>query len=140
MSLGQPAFKRRPIAFKVADRGDATQIEALLSRGRLQHRVERSFVVAVDLNLGEHREVRVILRGGELENLLVRARFLCTELVARKGEDGDVGISVKRTQTCVLRREASSARYVDDQTCLAAELVERHGLAGDRRHFEIMEG
>jgi len=46
---------------------------------------------------------------------------------------------VERTQTCVLRREASSARNVDDEQYLVAELVELDLVAGDALHLEIMD-
>jgi hypothetical protein len=89
----------------------------------------------------EHRERRTVLRRGEFEDLLVGSGFLVGELVARKGEDGDVVVViVERTQTCVLRREASKAGDVDDQADLSAELVEGDLLAGDRGHLEIVEG
>jgi hypothetical protein len=88
----------------------------------------------------EHRERHPELRGGEFEDLGVGTRFLPCELVARKSEDGDVGVVVvERTQTCVLGREASSAGDVDDQTELAPELLERDLVAGDRGHLELVE-
>jgi hypothetical protein len=66
---------------------------------------------------------------------------LASELVAGEGKDGHVVVVVvERTQTCVLRREASSARDVDDQADLAPELIEGDLLPGDRGHFELVEG
>jgi hypothetical protein len=107
----------------------------------LEPLVERFSAVAVHLDLVEHRERHAELRRGELEDLLVRSGLLSCELVAGKSEDGDVVVVVmKRTQTCVLRREASSAGDVDDQADLPAELVEGDLLAGDRGHLEIVEG
>lgn len=46
---------------------------------------------------------------------------------------------MQRTQTCVLGGEASTAGDVDHQADLALELAERHLLAGDGRHGEVME-
>jgi hypothetical protein len=74
----------------------------------------------------------VKLRGREFEDLGVGAGLLVRELVARESEHDDVVVViVKRTQTCVLRREASSAGDVDDQCKVALELVEVHLFAGD---------
>jgi hypothetical protein len=88
----------------------------------------------------EHRERDAELRGGEFEDLGIRSGFLPTELIAREAEDGNIVVVVmERTQTCVLRREASSARDVDDQTELVPELVERDRVAGDRDHLEVVE-
>jgi hypothetical protein len=50
---------------------------------------------------------------------------LLGELVTRETQNGQpLGVVVKRTQTCVLRREASIAGDVDDQTDLILELIE----------------
>ena len=106
----------------------------------LEPLVQRGGAVAVDLELAEHRERDVVLGRCELEDLCIGARFLGAELVAREAEHGDVVVVfMKRTQTCVLRREASSAGDVDDQTDLALELIERHLVAGDRGHLELVE-
>ena len=62
-------------------------------------------------------------------------------MIAREREDGDiVVVVVERTQTCVLRCEASSARDVDDHAELAAKLLEGHLVTGDRGHLELVEG
>ena len=93
--------------------------------------VEIASTVAVDLDLGEHREVGVVLRRGELENFSVGSGLLAAKLVTRKGQNGkSLGgvVSLKRTQTCVLRRKASSAGDVDDQTNLPAERLQRDGF------------
>jgi hypothetical protein len=46
---------------------------------------------------------------------------------------------VERTQTCVLRSQASSACDIDDEQDLIAELVEVDLLAGDARHLEFID-
>ena len=75
------------------------------------------------------------------EDLLVGSGLLGPELIAREPEDGDViVVFMKRTQTCVLRREASSAGDVDDQADLVLEPIERHLVACDRGHLEVVEG
>jgi hypothetical protein len=109
---------------------------------RAQPAVERGCVVAVDVDLGEHWEIDVVLGGRELEDLCVRARLLAGELVTGEGEDVEPLVAelfLKRTQTCVLRRKASSARYVDDQADLVLKLGEGHLVPGDRLHLEICE-
>jgi hypothetical protein len=65
---------------------------------------------------------------------------LCPELVARKPEYLNVvELMMQRTQTCVLRGEASSAGDVDNDEHLIAELVEVDLFAGDARHVEIVD-
>ena len=119
--------------------GDVSGL-AFARLGVLEHLIEGSGAVAVHFDLREHGEAHIELRGCEFEDLSVGAGLLVRELVARKSEHDDVVVViVKRTQTCVLRREASSAGDVDDQRKVALELAEAHLFAGDGRHFEIME-
>ena len=104
--------------------------------------VERSGTIAVDLDLGEHREGHAVLRRGELEDLLVGVRFLVRELVAWEGEDGEVVVNVEiveRTQTCVLVGEASISGDVDHEADLALVVGESDRVAGDRSHLELVE-
>jgi hypothetical protein len=120
--------------------GDLGAVAVAGLRLGLEPLVERCGAVTVDVDLVEHRERDAELRRGEFEDLGVRSGFLPTELVAREAEDGNIVVVVmERTQTCVLRREASSARDVDDQTELVPELLERHRVAGDRDHLEVVE-
>jgi hypothetical protein len=99
-------------------------------------------VIAVDLDLGEHREARAVLGGGELEDLLIGAGFLRAELVAGEGEDGEavrtVGL-VERTQTCVLAGEASIAGDIDDEDDLVGVVGKAHLLARDGPHGEVVQ-
>ncbi len=107
----------------------------------LEHLVQRGGTVAVDLDLGEHREVDVELRSDELEDLFLGAGLLGAELVTREAEDLEpVVVVVDRTQTCVLGGEASTAGDVDDEEDLVAELVEVDLLTADPRHLEVMDG
>jgi hypothetical protein len=106
----------------------------------LEERVERSFVVPVDIDLREHREVHVEFRLRELEDFGIGAGLLIGELVARNAEDDEVVIViVERTQTCVLRREASSACDVDDEDELAVVVSEVDLVARDGRHVDVVE-
>jgi hypothetical protein len=65
---------------------------------------------------------------------------LSAELVAWKREDlkalGVVFV-MKRTQTCVLRRKASSTRNVNDQAHLIFVGVKRDRFTRDRFHTEV---
>ena len=78
--------------------------------------VELGGAVTVDNNLGEHWEVDIEILRDEGPDLSGRSRLLAAELVARESQNLDaVLVMMKRTQTCVLRREASSGRDVDDE-------------------------
>ena len=46
---------------------------------------------------------------------------------------------MKRTQTCVLRGQPSSARNIDDQRGLTGELAEGNCVTFERVHGEFME-
>ena len=108
---------------------------------RPQPRVQLAGSVAVDLDLGEHRERGVVLAGRELENLGVSAGLLCAELIAGKRQDGEAlgrVVFVEGTQTCVLRCEASKTRDVDDETDRVSVAAEIDGFARDRRHREVI--
>ena len=118
--------------------GDVGSITLL----RLQPGVQLACAITVDLDLGEHRKCGVVLRRGELEDLGIGAGLLQTELVTREPENDETGclvVFVERTQTCVLRREASIAGEVDDEADLAAVFVEAHRLPRDRRHGDVVE-
>ena len=111
---------------------------ALLS---LQPPVEIACTVTVDIDLGEQWEIDGVLAGRELEDLGVSAGFLGAELVARESQDREAlrrVVFVERTQTCVLRRQASSAGDVDDQTDRVSVVDEINGLTRDRRHRDVI--
>lgn len=66
---------------------------------------------------------------------------MLAELVARERKDAEAGGSVlfvKRTQTCVLGRQPSEARNVDDETDGASVATEVDVFAGDRLHGEVV--
>jgi hypothetical protein len=90
----------------------------------------------------EHREGDVIGGGGELEDLGVGAGFLPGELVAREPENAEtlrLVVLMERTQTCVLRGEASSAGDVDDEQYLVTEIPEFDIVTDDRLHGQVVE-
>ena len=75
-------------------------------------------------------------------HLGIGAGLLGAELVTGEGENGEalvLVVFVKRTQTCVLRREASFAGDVDDQADLISIRGEAHVLAGDGLHLEVVQ-
>ena len=91
----------------------------------LEPLVQLGSVVAVHVDLGEHREIDVVVVGDEGTDFFGGARLLLAELVAREAEDTDpVVVMMKRTQTCVLRRDASSGGDVDDEAGLIGEVRE----------------
>ena len=100
--------------------------------------VEVVGIVAIDVDFGEHREGDVVLRFGEFGDFCVGAGLLSAELVTRESEDGyAIGCFMKRTQTCVLRREASSGCDVNDQANLTGVRRECHCFARYGRHGEV---
>jgi hypothetical protein len=102
--------------------------------------VEIAGIVAVDFDFVEHREGYVVLRFHEFGDLFIGAGLLGPKLVTRESEDGyAIGCFMKRTQTCVLRREASSGCDVNDQANLTGIRRECHCFARYGRHGEVGE-
>ena len=94
------------------------------------------------IDFGKHREVRVVFRLSERQNLLVAARFLGAELVAWKSQDSEATAAIsllKGTQTCVLRCESSATGDVDDQAEIVLILGQADRLTGDRVHLDIVK-
>src|SRR5690606_16600585 len=82
-----------------------------------QPREQRVRVAAVDVDLGEHREGHAVARLAERRDLLLGARLLTPELVAREPEHDEAAVPVglpERLEPCVLRSEAALAGGVDD--------------------------
>ena len=107
----------------------------------LQILVQLTGAVAIDLDLGEHRKLHAVLGARELPDLVVGSWLLLAELIARKCEDGESLVLVrlvKSMQTCILGRQASLARDVDDQRNLVCEAPEIDALPGDRGHVEVV--
>ncbi len=103
----------------------------------LQEVVQGRGTIAVDLDLGEHREGDVIVGRCELENLSVAAGLLGAELVAGKPKNSEASVLVvfvKSTQTCVLGSKASGAGDVDDKADLVLVGGEADLLASNRCH------
>ena len=82
----------------------------------------------------------VVVVGDEGTDFFGGAGLLLAELVAREAEDADpVVVMMKRTQTCVLRRDASSGGDVDNEAGLIGKVREGHLLTLKRRHGEVVE-
>lgn len=102
--------------------------------------IQLGSVVAVHVDLGEHREIDVVVVGDESTDFFGGAGLLLAELIAREAEDTDpVVVMMKRTQTCVLRRDASRGGDVDDEAGLIGEVRKGHLLTLKRRHGEVVE-
>jgi len=105
---------------------------------RFQPLIQVAGAVAVDVDLGKHREVGVVAAFRKLEDFGVAPGLLGPKLVARKREDRE-SFRTKRllqsTQPGVLGSESSAARYVDDQTVFAGEVRQ-----GDRIAFNVVHG
>ena len=96
----------------------------------LEHRVQRGLLGTVDVDLGEHRKVDVIVLRDKRADFVRTSWFLAAELIAGEAENRQpVNIVVKRTQTCVLRGSPSLTCDVNDETMLASKLLERDSIA-----------
>jgi len=83
-----------------------------------QEAEERMGVVAIHVDLGEHREADLVSERAEAGDFRRVARFLRAELVAREAEDDEAAravLPVKLLEPLVLRREAALAGGVDDE-------------------------
>ena len=83
---------------------------------------QRVGVVAVDVDLGEHRERHAEAPVAERRDLRLVARLLVAELVAREAEHGEAAVGVlvvQLLQPGVLRGEPALRGGVDDQHDLA---------------------
>ena len=94
---------------------------------------ERMRLVAVDVDLAHHRKADAVVELAERGDLVVRARVLGAELVAREADHDQALVAVvlpELLEAGELRREAALARGVDDQQHLAALARELRRLAG----------
>ena len=105
-----------------------------------EHRIQRRLVIAVHIDLGEHRKVDVVVIGDERPDLLGGTGLLAAELVRGKTENVQpVDVVVQRTQTCVLRGGPSTTSDVDDEAMLASELLQGDRVSLERIHSEFVE-
>src|SRR4051812_1784275 len=100
-------------------------------------------IVAVDVDLLEHREAHAVVALAEGADLLVAARVLAAELVAREAEDHEalVGVLlVQLLQTLELGRETALRGGVDDERHLARVGLEGLLVPGDGGRAEVAQG
>src|SRR5204863_2440911 len=97
---------------------------------------------AVDLHLAHHREAHPVVERAEGGDLLVAARVLPAEFVARKADDHQPAVAVafpQRLQPLELRREAALAGGVDDQHYLSTLCRKVSGFALNGEGLEIVD-
>jgi hypothetical protein len=92
----------------------------------LEHGIRR---IAVDVDLAEHGKTDAVVELAELLDLVVGARVLAAELVAREAEDLKVGVRgfhvfVELFEALELWRETAFGGRVDDEDDLALEVCE----------------
>jgi len=100
-------------------------------------------VVAVHVDLGEHGERDAVVLLAEGRDLVLGARLLVAELVAREAEDGEAlagVLVVQLLQAFVLRGETALAGRVHDQDDVADVGAEVLVLAVDRGGVEVTQG
>ena len=98
---------------------------------------------AVDIDLGHHGEAHTVVELAERRDLVLAARVLRAELVARETQHDQALVLVglpELFQAIELGREAAFAGGVDDEDDLASVLVELDRLAGDGGGVEIVDG
>ena len=98
----------------------------------LQPLVDGVRILAVDLNLGHQGEGDTVIQTAELLYLLVGARLLMAELVAREANDDEallLLLLIERLQSVVLRREATLRCGVDNEKNLALVVGKVHFLS-----------
>ena len=106
------------------------------------HLVEIARTAAIHFDLREHWKIHVIFARREFQDLFVTSRFLGTELIAGKSQDGKTlgaVLFLQSTQPGVLWGEASAAGDVNHQTHGVSVGAEVDGFAGDGVHFQCMK-
>lgn len=109
----------------------------------LEPGVERMGVVAVDIDFGEEREGHIETGLAKLADGFGIARFLRTELVARKAENNKTPVleaPVEFFEAGVLWREAALAGGIDDEQDVAAIGVEALLIAVQTLGAEVVKG
>lgn len=136
---GLESFKHRAIS-SYEELGEIPRdgrVTVLFRDGRGQATVQLASVVTVDLDLREHWKIDVVVGGRELGDFGIGTGFLRPELITRKSENVKTLCAerfLKRTQTCVLRREASFTRDVNDEAEAAVVMRKLDAFTGDRIH------
>jgi hypothetical protein len=109
-------------------------------RFSLQGPKERMGVLAVDVDLGEHREGHIVIVGAEFPDRALVARLLMAELVAGEAQDRKAALAkapMQRLEPRVLRREPALARNIDDEQRLPSEIAKPRRFAVDCREAHV---
>jgi hypothetical protein len=104
--------------------------------------VERVAVGSIHIELVEERECDAVFRRAEFLDLLVRARLLTPELIARKPEHDEAIVLVLRVECLerrILGRVAALRRDVHDQQHLALVRRESRVLPIDVLHGNVVD-
>lgn len=140
LGLGFEAGDHLPI-FANDKLGEIPLDVLLLVGGVDEESVEGSRVLALHVDLAEHREAHSIVELTEFGDFFVAPRLLVHELVGGESEHHQtvflVGF-VELLKAVVLTGEAAFARGVHDQKHLAFELRELPFLAVNGRHGEVV--
>jgi hypothetical protein len=98
-------------------------------------------VVAVDVDLVEHRKTDGVVRRTELSDLGRTSGLLSSKLVAGKTEHRKAAGAealLQRFEAFILRSESARARGIDDQEHVALKVLERGVLPRERCGDEIV--
>lgn len=120
------------------DASEAQQTGLLL----LEVDVDGIGVVAVDIDLLEHREGDAVVELAEGRNVVGRTGLLAAKLVAGEADDGEslvLVLLVQLLETLVLGSEATLGGDVHDEHDLALQLLEGEGLSGLIERLESVE-
>src|SRR5215203_2433885 len=104
--------------------------------------IERMCVLAVHVDLREHRKGHTVLKIAKAAYFRLGSRLLAPELVARKPEDGKSRVFVfliQRLETRILRSESAAARHIDNQQRPSTIWLERCCVTRDCLHGNRVE-
>ena len=104
---------------------------------------DRISVLTVDITLRHQREGHTMVETAELLDLLIAARLLVSELIAREAEDDESLVFVfliQCLQTIVLRRETAFRSGINDEEHLTFVVCEIYFFASVIEDFEIING
>ena len=104
--------------------------------------VDRMTVIAIHVNLLEHREANAVRGRAELLDLLGRTRLLTHELIAGKTHHAETSVgvlAVQRFESLVLRRQTTLGRDVDDEHGAIAVGRQRRWLTGEGSNGYVVD-
>src|SRR4030088_84465 len=96
----------------------------------------------IDFQFRAHGESHIETGLAELHDLLLRARLLRAELIAREADDSEVlvlQLPLQLLQSVVLRRESAAAGHMDRKRNLAAKLAQQIRRTVDALDGDVIE-